>query len=126
MGMVRSALGQRAPDVVEKEQGMATQPPADHQPRLKYSAVAVLATPTRDGQAIAELHPGDSFQVTRQEGLFYAVTLGDGREGFLFMRNLTGVELAADTPDAADDAVRRPRSAPRGGLTGWLQSLIGR
>jgi hypothetical protein len=101
-------------------------PSADHEHRLKYSTVSVLATPTVDGQAIAELHQGDAFQVTRQVGLFYAVTLPDGREGFIFTRNLAGVELAADNPPREAGTARRSSSTPRGRLTGWLQSLTGR
>jgi hypothetical protein len=98
---------------------------AQDQTRLKYSSVNVLATAEISSQAIAQLHQGDAFEITRQVGLFYAVSLPDGREGFVFMRNVSGVHLPDEAPAATVATAPRPTDSPRRGIRGWLQFLAG-
>jgi hypothetical protein len=93
---------------------------------LKYSMTNVLAAPDINAAAIETLHEGDDFQVTRQVGLFYAVTLADGREGFVFSRNFAGPGLPSGTsPEPAAPAAESPVTL-RGRLTDWLRLLSGR
>jgi hypothetical protein len=79
----------------EKETRMTTLPSLPEEVHVKYKSVAVFAVPELNATVIDELHPGVPFGVSRQQGLFYAVTLGDGREGFVFARNLAGDGLPA-------------------------------
>ena len=99
---------------------------AQDQTRLKYSSVDVLATAETSSQPIAQLHQGDAFEISRQVGLFYAVTLPDGREGFVFMRNITGANLPSEAPSLTVATAARSTGAPRRGIWGWLQFLTGR
>lgn len=99
---------------------------AQDQTRLKYSSVDVLATAELRGQAIAQLHQGDTFEITRQAGLYYAVTLPDGREGFVFMRNVAGANLPSEAPSSTVATTARPSGAPGRGIRKWLKLLAGR
>jgi hypothetical protein len=110
----------------EEREAEMTMPSAQNEVQLKYSAVNVLATPEVGGQAIHELRQGDPVCVTRQVGLFYAVSLADGREGFVFTRNLSGVNLPPGPGAPATRAPEPPAHSIRGRLTGWLQALTGR
>jgi hypothetical protein len=94
---------------------MSMQPALPEAVHVKYGAVAVFALPEFNAAVIEELHPGDPFRVSRQQGLFYAVTLGDGREGFVFARNLAGDGLPASDHRPADGAqdARRSEAARR-------------
>lgn len=99
---------------------------AQDQTWLKYSSVDVLATAEVSSEAIAQLHQGDAFELTRQVGLFYAVTLPDGREGFVFMRNVAGGNLPSEAPTATVVTAPRPPGAAHRGIRGWLQFFVGR
>ncbi len=87
---------------------------------LRYTTVPVLAAPAMSAPVMATLATGDAFEVTCQTGGFYAVTLPDGRSGFVFARNLAGPGLPAK-PAAMPAA---PASEPRTGLRKWLASWL--
>jgi hypothetical protein len=93
--------------------------------RVKYTEAALLAAPNVHAEAVGVLHPGDAFRVVRQEGLFYAVALADGREAFVFARNLAGEGLPPEALPSASvtNLAPTPRRWP---LQTLLRRLAGR
>ena len=100
---------------------MTTLPSLPEEVHVKYKSVAVFAVPELNATVIGELHPGVPFGVSRQQGLFYAVTLGDGREGFVFARNLAGDGLPVREDRPADGAQDAPRN--EAALRSWGDRL---
>ncbi len=109
-----------------EEKAKVTTPSAPDDVRLKYGTTAVLATPDANGEALGELHPGDAFRVNRQIGLFYAVSLPDGREGFVFVRNLDGAGLPANPAVPAPPHPSPVDATLAARLKTWLGRLGGR
>jgi len=93
---------------------------------LRYTTVPVLAAPAMSAPVMATLAEGDAFEVTHQTGGFYAVTLPDGRSGFVFARNLAGPGLPAEPAAPTASSPSEPQTGLRQWLASWLRLVTGR